>query len=75
MKWIKCSDKMPKMNEDVLVFIDFGNHREVTKADLDEHYTAEKVVWRVFQDWYDLDNITHWMPLPAFPDSKDDDLV
>ena len=52
--WVKCSERMPKHGDMVLVFN--GNSIEI-----DALATGEFI----FECW--CDSVTHWMPLPAPP--------
>ena len=52
--WVKCSERMPKHGDMVLVFN--GNSIEI-----DALATGEFS----FECW--CDSVTHWMPLPATP--------
>lgn len=65
--WIKCSDRLPKVGERVLVCSVYGAVQHCAyyrDADDDNDF---------WQDTYDLadgralDEVTHWMPLPAAP--------
>ena len=56
-EWIKCSERMPKHGEVVLVFN--GNSIEI-----DALATGEFD----FECW--CDSVTHWMPLPDMPEVK-----
>ena len=56
-EWIKCSERMPKHGEIVLVFN--GNSIEI-----DALATGEFD----FECW--CDSVTHWMPLPDMPEVK-----
>ena len=52
--WVKCSERMPKHGEMVLVFN--GNSIEIDALAIGEFD---------FECW--CDSVTHWMPLPAPP--------
>ena len=52
--WVKCSERMPKHGEMVLVFN--GNSIEIDALAIGEFD---------FECW--CDSVTHWMPLPALP--------
>jgi len=57
MEWISIKDKLPEINEEVLVmdrdFMDFA------------YYNSEGQ-W-IDREFIDLDDVTHWMPLPEPP--------
>lgn len=67
MEWIKCTDKMPEQEVDVLCF-------DCNRADSYElfvacwYYRFGRAYWAGPSDWdrYDL-IVTHWMPLPKLP--------
>jgi hypothetical protein len=70
MKWIKCSEMMPKMYERVLIFVNYKDpiFKMITEAHLsDERFESGKKEWCSFEDWFDLDDITHWMTFPNPP--------
>ena len=52
--WVKCSERLPKHGEMVLVFN--GNSIEIDALAIGEF---------AFECW--CDSVTHWMPLPAPP--------
>ena len=52
--WVKCSERMPKHGEMVLVFN--GNSIEIDALAIGEFD---------FECW--CDSVTHWMPLPDLP--------
>ena len=52
--WVKCSERLPKHGEMVLVFN--GNSIEIDTLAIGEF---------AFECW--CDSVTHWMPLPAPP--------
>ena len=57
-EWIKCDDKMPDFDVDVLVYD--GKHIYI-----DYVYEEWNSKGKVF--FASLDRVTHWMPLPATP--------
>ncbi|QGH31075.1 DUF551 domain-containing protein [Kluyvera intermedia] len=70
MSWIKCSDRVPKKNERILIFIDF-NSEHVPPSVHDAQFTGAtfrrgNATVNVFplEDGY---GVTHWMPLPEPP--------
>lgn len=56
-EWIKCSDRMPNRNERVLCY----NGEVLFESVWDE-------IWQDGQNYWELENVTHWMPLPQPPD-------
>ena len=52
--WVKCSERLPKHGEMVLVFN--GNSIEIDTLAIGEF---------AFECW--CDSVTHWMPLPTLP--------
>lgn len=67
MKWIKCSDKMPEINKQVIVA--WGDKEEnVSTMRYRKDIVRKKEVYR--WHWhYGLSpfNVTHWKPLPEPP--------
>ncbi|TCD13599.1 DUF551 domain-containing protein [Lelliottia amnigena] len=67
--WVACSERMPKDEEDVLCFGQYGDN------DIDDEryqfmgWLENKGIWRVSDG--DSQNrrarVTHWQPLPAAP--------
>lgn len=63
MEWIKCSEKMPELNQDVLIYDSENKH--VFSGVLRKRHKEED-----FYDnrWgYPTSNITHWTNLPQPP--------
>lgn len=61
MKWIEISKKTPKLQKDVLLFTKSGikiGHKMSGSCYVDDHV-------------YEIDNPTHWMPLPDYPKGED----
>ena len=56
--WVKCSERLPKHGEMVLVFN--GNSIEIDTLAIGEF---------AFECW--CDSVTHWMPLPEMPEVKE----
>ena len=61
MEWILIKDSIPEQGKDVLLFdggqIYFGYYSEI----------SEKFI--VADDKVDVNDFTHWMQLPAFPET------
>ncbi len=62
MKWISVKDALPQNEYDVLVFTKWG----ITIA---KKWSGSE--W-VDNHLYSVCDISHWMPLPAPPNGKDD---
>lgn len=69
MEWIKCSDRMPEEEIEVLIFMD---NKFIDVA----FYTITKYdngkIYRMFETGdimggYEAERITHWQPLPEPP--------
>lgn len=76
MEWIKCSDEMPEIGRHVLFFIsvqlkskDDFYFQQIEKGFLSDSCCLPSPKWLSYEDWYNLDNVTHWMPLPNPPKS------
>ena len=66
-EWIPCSERLPKDGELVLIAHVSG---AVYIADRDGKYWEEDS-----GEWYDGENVTHWMPLPEPPDGGAENAV
>jgi hypothetical protein len=64
-EWIKCSDRLPAIREDVLVWCRF---RRVA-------YYDGNGMWSCFEDekTNSVPYVTHWQPLPGRPKDSDND--
>ncbi len=62
-EWIKCSDRLPKNSNDVLVLND-NNKMHVSCY----FFSKNMYVWEQRDDQIGLGNVTHWMPLPKPPE-------
>ena len=63
MEWIKCSDRMPKKTQRVLLCYDKDGF---VLLGLWERI-GDGRRWRVSGQYRELDLFTHWMPLPEPP--------
>lgn len=64
--WIPVSERLPEPMHTVIVWKG-QKHRYVVNGFVDK-----KGVWRCSDDkgcWYPHENVTHWQPLPAAPDT------
>lgn len=55
MEWIKCSDRMPKVNQSCWIF---ENHEFVIHA----YFDIDVFRWGSNDDRIELDEVSHWMP-------------
>lgn len=83
-QWIKCSDEMPRLSEvpyfnhlksdEVLICKAGEESYDVDKASLIKDGSRTYWLYRVNDeapnDIYELDEITHWMPLPEPPPAE-----
>ncbi len=63
-EWISVKDKLPAPHDAVLVFEDDAWKNQYTA------YITERGCWICFCECWDgseLNNVTHWMPLPPPP--------
>lgn len=63
--WIKCSEKMPENNKNVLVVIKEDGYTDICVGE-----TYGEGNWMINgEQWYEKSDpaITHWMPLPKLP--------
>lgn len=69
-EWIRCSERMPEANEDVLVVINPGDYQSIHIG-----YMYNEGDWMIDGEfWYEEGDpsITHWMPLPEPPKEVDE---
>lgn len=81
--WIKCSEKLPDIQEKVIVYATNGGwfHDDIYIASIipemnrGETITKKTAYWSVeHSDYLGLaeDEVTHWMPLPSQPKFEED---
>ncbi|AWC87396.1 hypothetical protein AM410_15620 [Enterobacter cloacae complex sp. FDA-CDC-AR_0164] len=61
--WVACSERMPEEGDDMIVFTD-----EIVMSGVS--YSKKKGFYLQALEYDDdepVDNVTHWMPLPAAP--------
>ncbi len=69
MKWIKCSDRMPKHYEDVLLC--HNGYIVMSRLINGWGKNSDKVYWAGHAQ-YGMDYFTHWMELPEPPTKEND---
>ena len=67
--WIKCSERMPPIGKDVLVYVRTWYSHNVQFA-----YRYSESIWSIPQHCgVNNDSVSHWMPLPDPPKEVDED--
>ncbi|ELO4292094.1 DUF551 domain-containing protein [Escherichia coli] len=64
--WVACSERMPEVGDDIIVFSD-----EIVMSGIS--YSKKKGFYIQALEYDDdepVDNVTHWMPLPAAPQQE-----
>lgn len=64
-QWIKCSERMPREGENVIVY---DNFRQVHEGNYLQY--GDLVCWELYSynsSYYDEIKVTYWMPLPEPP--------
>ena len=56
--WIKCSERLPKCHEEVLVCNDHGDISIAVLLETEREWFSKN-------KYYNLKSFTHWMPLPS----------
>ena len=73
--WIACSERMPEPITYVLGYAPIDSVVLIMMLDDEEELKDGKPTWRVCgveESWFFLlEEVTHWMPLPAPPGSSD----
>ncbi|TCD18155.1 DUF551 domain-containing protein, partial [Lelliottia amnigena] len=64
--WVACSERMPEAGDDMIVFTD-----DIVMSGIS--YSKKKGFYIQALEYDDdepVDNVTHWMPLPAAPQQE-----
>lgn len=72
-EWISIEDRMPEVNQSVLVLRNWNGKLSQCVDRLELHHDCEKPEGE--QDWYDflysyICEVTHWQPLPTPPNKE-----
>ena len=70
MDWIQCSDKLPETDKSVIMFVHNDNYEytNITIGYLESpSYIEREQQWTSFEDHFDMEDVSHWMPLPKPP--------
>jgi Protein of unknown function (DUF551) len=68
MKWIKCTDKLPALAEDVLVSYNNTIRLATFSPGIhDKYQDKHECLFIDMSLFWRLCGITHWMPLPELP--------
>ncbi len=71
MDWIKCSDKLPETDKSVIMFVHNDNYEytNITIGYLEREDSLYNQLqqWTSFEDHFDMEDVSHWMPLPKPP--------
>lgn len=64
MKWIKCSERLPDVLTNVIIYVYDDSFNEILIGHLD--------IKKQWDSLYEYDApVTHWMPLPDPPNKKE----
>lgn len=73
-EWISVEERLPKYGQQVLVFDNVEGCFDIWTLDLEEDSCPEG--WYSSAGWHrDIDDITHWMPLPSPPGEEVDSVA
>jgi len=73
MKWIKVSDKLPKIGEMVILFLPEKGHR-LKSVESGSLYITRSTDMKRFRLTYravESKEVTHWMPMPKPPTEEE----
>lgn len=63
-RWIPCSEKLPEIGTDVLIFFPYWKDNPIQVASL----MSDGLGWDICGEFNPaMDRVTHWMPLPEKP--------
>lgn len=71
MEWIKCSDRLPESDENVLIFSDTNDFSSPSIGYMTKW--SECVTWTNLTEWvgdegsFSNVHVSHWQPLPQPP--------
>ncbi len=65
-EWVKVSDRLP-IDFDVPYIVAFRSP-ETGLWHFDVEYCDEEDGFSWNRDWHQLPSVTHWMPIPSYPD-------
>ncbi len=65
MEWIEAKDELPKPHETVIVYMGGNCKGSIDIKYLPEHKRGHHFGW--YPGGLELENVTHWMPLPPIP--------
>lgn len=73
-EWISINDRMPEMETQVLVYGTIHEQNDIYLAEyfVVNHYRDNELIDIKVEAWeslwgYEVENVTHWMPLPSPP--------
>jgi hypothetical protein len=69
MKWIKCSEKMPDIDEKIVFFINTKKYcfTGIEMGFLDKSIESDELIFRSCEYRFNSEEVTHWMPVPEPP--------
>lgn len=64
-RWIPCSERLPEIDKDVIVFYPHWRDNPIQVA----HLNYDKLTFELSDGEYNIAThaVTHWMPLPEYP--------
>ena len=77
MKWIKCSDQLPGIDQQIIVYNKSENEQSVVIWEIERWDLGGKKPFVLKNCLYPmckvyLEDITHWMPLPPEPGQEEE---
>jgi hypothetical protein len=70
MEWIKCEDRLPEEDQNIIVYIPKFNDNHVIMEGIYQGLSDDGKE-NIFSDQfttYHYSNVTHWMPMPLPPE-------